>query len=289
MPLGTLLHVPSEPATAHDRQVPVQAPMQQTPCWQEPELHWAGVVQVAPRGSRPQLVPVQVFGDAQSAVVLQVVRHMPVPHANGSHIDVLAAWQVPVPLQVRADVSVDPVQVAAAHCVPAAYSRHAPAPLQEPSVLQAVVPRSAHWFSGSAPFATLVQVPTVPASAQDWQVPPQAVMQQTPCAQKPDRHSPPEPQATPMSFLAQLPPMHVNGATQWLSTVQVVLHAPAPQVYWLHDVVVAAWQVPVPLHDCADVSVDPVQLCAAHCVPAAYSRQPPAPSQNPSVPQVDSA
>ena len=80
-PLGTLVHVPRVPATAHERQVPVQAPMQQTPCSQNPELHWAGAVQVAPIGSRPQLMPLQVLGDAQSAVVVQVVRQAPVPHA----------------------------------------------------------------------------------------------------------------------------------------------------------------------------------------------------------------
>ena len=49
---------------------------------------------------------------------------------------------------------------------------------------------------------------------------------------------------------------------------------------------VAAWQVPVPLHDRADVSVDPVQLADAQVVPAAYRRQPPVPSQVPSVPQL---
>jgi hypothetical protein len=45
--------------------------------------------------------------------------------------------------------------------------------------------------------------------------------------------------------------------------------------------------VPVPLHDRDDVSVDPAQLWPAHCVPDAYSRQPPAPLHVPSVPQVD--
>ena len=72
-----------------------------------------------------------------------------------------------MPLQVRASVNVVPEHVAATHWVPAAYSRHAPLPLHDPSVLQAGAPRSAHWFSGSAPLATLVQVPTVPVSAHD--------------------------------------------------------------------------------------------------------------------------
>jgi hypothetical protein len=121
MPLGTFVHVPSVPATPHERQVPVHAPMQQKPCSQKPELHWAGAVQAALIGNRPQLVPVQVLGAAQSAVVPQVVRQRPlVPHAKGAQLDDDAVWQVPVPLHVRAGVAVVPVQVGIAHCVPAA-------------------------------------------------------------------------------------------------------------------------------------------------------------------------
>jgi len=118
-PLGTLVQVPGVPASAHDRQVPVQAPPQQTPCSQNPELHWAGAVQVAPIGSRPQLVPVQVLGDAQSAVVAQVVLQAALPHANGAQLDDVAVWQMPAPLHVRAGVNVVPEQVAATHSVPA--------------------------------------------------------------------------------------------------------------------------------------------------------------------------
>jgi hypothetical protein len=120
----------------------------------------------------------------QSVLVVQVVRQIPVglqlyaPHEIG-----VVVWQVPVPLQVRAGVNVVPEQVAAAHWVPAPYSRQAPLPLQAPSVLQLGAPRSAHWFSGSWPAVTLVHAPTVPASAHDWQVPPQVLPQQTPCAQ----------------------------------------------------------------------------------------------------------
>ena len=113
-------------------------------------------------------------------------------------------------------------------------------PLQVPSLPQVEAPASVHWFSGSWPAGTLVQVPTVPVSAQDWQVPPQAVMQQTPCAQAPDRHSPFAPQAAPIAFLAQLPPMQVNGAMQSVSTVQVVLQAPVPHAYGSHIDDVAA-------------------------------------------------
>jgi hypothetical protein len=81
MPFGTFEHVPSVPGMAHERHVPVHAVRQHVPCSQNPELHCAAPVHVAPGGSRPQLLPVQVFGDAQSAVVPHVVRHAPVPHA----------------------------------------------------------------------------------------------------------------------------------------------------------------------------------------------------------------
>ena len=70
-------------------------------------------------------------------------------------------------------------------------------------------------------------------------MPPQAELQQTPWAQNPLTHSGPLPQATPICFLAQLPPMQVNGATQSVSTVQVVLQAPDPQAYGSHIDVVA--------------------------------------------------
>jgi hypothetical protein len=43
-------------------------------------------------------------------------------------------------LQVEAGVSVEPVQLAAMQVVPAAYLRHAPLPLQEPSVPHIMAP-----------------------------------------------------------------------------------------------------------------------------------------------------
>lgn len=45
---GTLVQVPAVPPFAHDMHVPVQALLQQTPCWQKPEAHSAAVVQVVP-------------------------------------------------------------------------------------------------------------------------------------------------------------------------------------------------------------------------------------------------
>lgn len=58
-------------------------------------------------------------------------------------------WQAPVPLQVRAGVKVEPVQLAATQVAPLAYRRHPPPPSQVPSVPQLAAPWSVHWFSGS--------------------------------------------------------------------------------------------------------------------------------------------
>ena len=102
------------------RQVPVHGPPQQTPWAQLPELHSASAAQGALIGFRPQLPVLQVLGDAQSAAVEHVILQTPVPQAYGAQLDVVTVWQVPVPLQVRAGVSVEPVQVAATHWIPAA-------------------------------------------------------------------------------------------------------------------------------------------------------------------------
>ena len=131
-----------------------------------------------------------------------------------------------MPLQVRADVSVEPVQLAATHCVPAAYRRQAPMPLQVPSLPQPAAPASVHWFSGSAPLGTLVQVPSVPATAHDRHVPVQAPMQQKPCSQKPVLHWAGAVQATPTGSRPQLVPEQVFGDAQSAVVPQVVRQAP---------------------------------------------------------------
>jgi hypothetical protein len=141
--------------------------------------------------------------------------------------------------------------------------------LQVPSVPQLAAPASVHWLSGSAPLCTLVQVPSVPASAHDLQVAVQAAEQQIPWAQTPLEQSVLAVQVAPFGRLVQTPPEQTLGATQSVSTVQVVLQAPLSQVKGSHAEVVAVWQVPVPLQVRAGVSVEPVQVAAAHEVPAA--------------------
>jgi hypothetical protein len=99
--------------------------------------------------------------------------------------------------------------------------------LQEPFVPHGLVlATSVHWLSGSAPAATGVQVPTVFVRAHDMQVPVQALLQQTPCAQWPVPQSESAAQVVPGAFLAQLPPMQKFPVEQSASTPQVVLHTP---------------------------------------------------------------
>jgi hypothetical protein len=75
----------------------------------------------------------------------------------------------------------------------------------------------------------LVQAPTVPASAQDWQVPPHALLQQTPCAQKPLLHSVPPAHAEPSGLRPQLEDVQTLPVVQSALVVQVASQLPALQ------------------------------------------------------------
>jgi hypothetical protein len=123
----------------------VQAPPQQIPCWQNPDMQSVAAVHVAPSGFFPQLPLVQTFPVEQSASVAHVLLQVPaVPHTKGAHGCVVPATQLPAPSQSEASVSVEPAHEPAAHEVPLAYKRHAPAPLHEPSVPHEGAPWSVH-------------------------------------------------------------------------------------------------------------------------------------------------
>jgi hypothetical protein len=138
----------------------------------------------------------------------------------------MTVWHVPLPLQVRAGVNVDPLHDGATHCVPAAYRRQAPLPLQKPSVPQVGAPASPHCPSGSIPFGTLEHVPGVPATAHERQVPVQAVKQQTPCSQNPELHWAGAVHVAPGGRRPQLPLLQVFGEAQSAVVPQVFRHAP---------------------------------------------------------------
>jgi len=87
--------------------------------------------------AEPQVIPVQMnCGPRQSALVAQVVLQAPDPQTYGLHELVEGATHTLVVLQVDVGVNVEPVQVAIAQGVPAAYFRQPPPPLQVPSLPQ---------------------------------------------------------------------------------------------------------------------------------------------------------
>jgi hypothetical protein len=94
------------------------------------------------------------------------------------------------------------------------------------------------------------------------QVPVQAVLQQTPCAQMPDPQVVPSVHGEPGGSLPQLPLVQEFGDTQSAFVVQVVLQAAVPHWNGSHMLVVAVLQAPFPSHDCACVSVEPVHEAA---------------------------
>jgi hypothetical protein len=72
-----VVQLPALPVSAHERQVPVHAVWQHTPCSQRPEPQSAAAVQAVPSGFFPQLMLVQTFPVVQSAAVEQAPRQEP--------------------------------------------------------------------------------------------------------------------------------------------------------------------------------------------------------------------
>jgi hypothetical protein len=124
VPPGTEVQVPIEPARLQTVQVPVQALLQQTLSTQKPEAQALDIVHAEPSGSLPQVsgVPMQVDGEVQSVLTVQVVLQtlFVVSQAKGSHSVEVTVLQFPVPSQVRAGVSVSPLQLCATQVVPLA-------------------------------------------------------------------------------------------------------------------------------------------------------------------------
>jgi hypothetical protein len=146
--------------------------------------------------------------------------------------------------------------------------------LQKPVWPQVDTAVIVHVPVGSAPPAgTAEQVPSLPGSAHELQVPWQAVEQQTLCAQTPCKHSLPDAQVAPSGFCPQLPAgsMQVLGEAQSDVAAHVVLQTllAVSQAKGSHSEVVTVLQVPAPSHVRAGVSVEPVQLPATQTVPFA--------------------
>jgi len=163
--------VPSEVASAHERQVPAHAVEQQTFCAQNPELHSLPAAQLEPTILLPQLIPVHTLGAAQSPATVQDVLHARavVSQPYGSQSELVTVRHTPAPSQVRAGVSVEPVQLPAKHTVPLAYCWQAPTPLHKPLVPQVGAPASGHCVAGvgGMPSGMLLHVPADAVSAHD--------------------------------------------------------------------------------------------------------------------------
>jgi hypothetical protein len=90
-------------------QVPLQTMSQQTPCWQVPEAHSLATWQDAPMTFFPQIVPLQTLPAAQSVLLRQLTRQVPVaPHAYSLQVSAPPETQVPAPSHFQAAVPTDP-------------------------------------------------------------------------------------------------------------------------------------------------------------------------------------
>ena len=227
-------------------------------------------LQARPVGRFAHAPATHTLGAAQSASAVHDVLQTLAPQTYVPHEEVVVVWHVPVPLQVRGGVYVEPAQLSATQTVPLAYRRHAPPPSHVPSVPQVEDPLSAHWPSGSSPAGTSTHVPAVAAMPQDRQLPVQAVRQQVPCSQKPLEHSAAAVHVAPLGRLPQLPPVQTLGATQSPSVAQVARQVPAvPHLYAPQLPAVDVPHAPAPSQLRAGVKVVPLHVDAAHVVPIA--------------------
>jgi hypothetical protein len=110
------------PLTAHELQVPEQLVEQQIPCAQFPCWHSLPDAQVDPSGFWPHVPAgsMHMFGEAQSDVLAQVVLQtlFVVSQPYGSQSEFVTVLQAPAPSQVRAGVSVEPLQLPGTQTVP---------------------------------------------------------------------------------------------------------------------------------------------------------------------------
>ena len=103
-----------------------------------------------------------------------------------------------------------------------------------------------------------MHTPSEVESAQDWQVPLHALLQQYPWAQKLDLHSAFVAQVWPLPFRPHDPLLQIAGEAQSAFVVQAFLHTPVPHRYGKQVAACGVTQVPAPLQ--VDVFVKLVVL-----------------------------
>ena len=162
----------------------------------------------------------------------------------------------------------------------------APAPLQRPVVPQLEAGIAWHSPAGSAPpLGTGAQLPCLPATAHELQLPQADDPQQTPSVQWPLPQVASAVQAVPLGArLLQIPDWQVSPTAQSVLVAHAVRQALAPQMYGAQAAVVFL-QVPAPSQLPALVAVPAVHDGEPQLVPAAAERQAPAPLHVPSNPQ----
>ena len=294
VPLGMSWQVPRKPATLHARHLLQAEKPQQTPSVQCALAQSVLAAHTAPSGFLAQVVPMQKYAAAQSASMVQLGGQTPAAHLYAPQAKVpLGGTQAPLPLHRAGGVAVLVIEhEPAVHTVPAGYVRQAPPPSHLPSVPQPDIAVTAHTARGSTvPAATGAQLPRLPATLHARQVPHDAVPQHTPSTQLPVAHSGPSRQVWPAALsVPHWLIRHAVGATQSLVVPHMVAHAvpAALHLYGAHDCMPPLTQVPLPSHAEPKVSVLPpaAHEAAPHAVPARCLRQPPAPLQVPSEPQV---
>jgi hypothetical protein len=120
VPVGTMVHLPSEPVSAQLRQPPAHEFSQQTPSMHWSDLHSLGFPHGCPFCFGPQLPLTQAIPTSQSASVWQVPVQAPETQRKGEQSCSPGARQVPSPSQVPAVFSLLLEQVGARQTVPSA-------------------------------------------------------------------------------------------------------------------------------------------------------------------------
>jgi hypothetical protein len=129
-----------------------------------------------------------------------------------------------------------------------------------------------------APSASVVQVPTDPPRLHAWHAPSQAVSQQTPSTQKPERHCPLLPHGSPSGKSSvQCPASQKEPGTHSASSLQLVAQAlPSQRVYGAQETGSAGSQTPLPLQLPCGCSVPFSQVAVSpQGVPASCGTQVP--------------
>ena len=186
------MQVPALPAIAHDLQVPVQAVAQQTPCAQRVDLQSVSAPQLAPGGLWPQLpltqmLPARAVGVGRAGGLARSGRCR---RCNGEHDWLVGRLAGPRPVAAAGE------RQRRARCSRPSRRRRRRRRAGRRrcrrsfrSCRSSLAPSSVQSLRGSVLTSAGMQVPTSAGEAQVTQIPVQALLQQTPSAQKPDEQS----------------------------------------------------------------------------------------------------